>query len=251
MRLDEYWHWIDRTPCGTDREPMALGTVLLCRRTLLCSVIAQGIVIAAPNRLLAASPITLPASSADRRFAVFYEGGRIGTHVVRSTPVAEGTRVDTEVDMTVKRLFFTVFSYRHSSQETWQGGRLMALKSATTEDGESSQVEGAAIPNGFRGVGKAGPFITSAAALTSDCLWTSLILQQRTMIDTQFGGVVGLSVHRIADGQIVVAGRPVAVARFRLVTPGRTGTILYDAAGSWVGGKLQRRGSIIEYRFES
>jgi hypothetical protein len=220
------------------------------RRTLLLSALAQGITSVAPNRLLAASPIALPTGSANRRFAVFYQGDRIGTHIVGSTPAIASTRVDTEVDMTVKRFIFTVFSYRHRSQETWQGGRLMALSSVTTEDDETMRIDGAAIPRGFRVVGQAGPFIASAATLTSNCLWSSLILRQETVIDAQYGGVIGLSVHKLADQQIVVAGRPVAVTRFRLVTPDVAGTMWYDGAGSWVGGELERRGAKLEYRLE-
>lgn len=225
--------------------------MLLPRRTLLFSALAQSITSVAPNPLRAALPTALPTGSANRQFAVFYQGGRIGTHIVRSTPAGEGFRVDTEVDMTVKRLIFTVFSYRHRSQETWQGGRLMALQSVTTEDGETMRVDGATMPRGFRVVGKAGPFIASAATLTSNCLWSSLILQQETVIDAQYGGVIGLSVHRLADEQIVVAGHPVGVTSFRLITPELAGTMWYDAAGSWMGGQVERHGSILEYRLLS
>jgi hypothetical protein len=171
-----------------------------------------------------------------------------GTHVVRGTPAGTAVRVDTEVDMIVRALFFTAFSYRHRSQETWRGGRLMTLTSVTTEDGETTPVDGVATPVGFRVVGKAGPFIASAATLTSNCLWTSLVLQQDTVVDAQYGGVIGLGVHRLADRPIMVAGRPVAVTPFRLITPELAGTMWYDDAGSWMGGQVERRGAILQYR---
>ncbi len=221
------------------------------RRTLLLSALVRGVANAAPTPLLAATPTALPTGAANRQFAVFYHDNRIGTHIVRSTPVGEGIRVDTEVDMTVKLLFLTMFSYRHRSQETWQGGRLLAIESVTTEDNETMRVDGAATPRGFRVVGKAGPFIAPAATLTSNCLWSTLILQQETVIDAQYGGVEGLTVHRLADEQIMVAGRPVAVTPFRLITPDLAGTMRYDAAGAWMGCQVERRGSILEYRLES
>jgi hypothetical protein len=217
----------------------------------LFSALAQGVATVVPTPLHAAAPTALPTGAANRQFSVFYHDNRIGTHVVRSTPAGAGIRVDTEVDMVVKLLFITMFSYRHRSQETWQGGRLMALSSVTTEDGETTRVDGAATANGFRVVGKAGPFITSAATLTSNCLWSMLLLRQETVIDAQNGGVEGISVHQLADEQMVVAGRAVAVTPFRMLTPGLAGTMRYDAAGAWMGGQVERRGSILQYRLKS
>jgi len=251
MWLDECRHGTSETRHSADRERTAPRSVLLPRRVVLLSVLAQSIPTVAPHKLLAATATALPTGAANRRFAIFYQGGRIGTHIVRSTPAGEGVRVDTEVDMTVKLLFFTMFSYRHRSQETWQGGRLMALSSVTTEDKETMRVDGAATPRGFRVVGKDGPFIASAATLTSNCLWSTLVLRQETVIDAQYGGVIGLSVHRLADEQVVVAGRPVAVTPFRLITPDLAGTMRYDAAGAWMGGQVERRGSILQYQLES
>ena len=215
------------------------------------SSLVQGIAAVAPSPLRAATLAALPTGAANRQFAVYFQGDRIGTHVVRSTPAGEAVRVDTEVDMVVRRFFLTMFSYRHRSEETWQGGRLTALASVTTEDHVTMRVDGAAIARGFRVVGKAGPFIAPAAPLTSNCLWSSLILQQDTVIDAQYGGVIGLSVQRLADQQIVVAGRPISVTPFRLITPELAGTMWYDAAGTWMGGQVERRGSILQYRLVS
>jgi hypothetical protein len=217
----------------------------------LVSALAQAIAGIAPGRLRAASPTTLPIGSANRQFAIFYQGDRIGTHTVRSAPSTGGSRVNTEVQITVKRLMFTVFSYRHSSQETWQGGRLTALASVTTQDAQTFRVDGAAMQRGFRVVGQAGPFIAPAATLTSNCLWSLLILQQETVIDAQHGGVIGLSVRKLADAEITMAGRPLTVSTFRLVTPELAGTMWYDGSGSWVGGELERRGAKLAYRLES
>lgn len=225
--------------------------MLLPRRTLLMSAVAAAVTNGIPRSLLAAPPITLPSDSANRRFSLLYKGAEIGRHIVRSARAIEEIRVNTEVEVTVKRFFLTVFSYRHRSEESWRDGRLLALKSETTEDGETFRVEGAAVPRGFRVVGKEGPFIAPPAALTSNCLWNSAILQQETVIDAQHGGVIGLSVRKLADEHIVVAGRPVAATRFRFISPDLAGTIWYDNAGRWVGGEVERYGARLDYRLEA
>ena len=87
------------------------------------------------------------------------------------------------------------------------------------------RVDGAAVPRGFRVVGHAGPFITAATTLTSNCLWNRAILQEETVIDAQRGGVIGLSVRRLADEEVVIVGRSVSATSFRLITPDLAGTI--------------------------
>jgi hypothetical protein len=205
---------------------------------------------AIPKSAPAPPAIAPPDDAANRRFSVLYKGDRIGSHVVRRAPVAEGIRVETEVELTVKRLFVTMFSYRHRSEEIWRDGRLLALRSETTEDGVTFRVDGAAVPRGFRVVGHEGPFIAAAATLTSNCLWSHAILREETMIDAQRGGVIGLSVGRMADEDIVIAGRCVAATRFRLITPGLAGAIWYDRASRWVGAALERSGVELQYRLE-
>lgn len=153
--------------------------------------------------------------------------------------------------MTVKRFFLTVFSYSHRSVESWRDGRLVALESETTEGGETFGVAGAAVPGGFRVIGKDGPFTAPPAALTSNCLWNSAILQQEIVIDAQHGGVIGLSARRLTDEKLLIAGRPVAAVRFRFITPDLAGTIWYDDAGHWVRAELERYGAKLEYRLDT
>ena len=163
----------------------------------------------------------------------------------------EDVSVSTEVEVSVKRLFLTVFSYSHRSEERWRDGRLVALKSQTTEGGETFRVDGAGGTSGFHVVGKEGPFIAPTAALTSNCLWNSAILQQEAVIDAQHGGVIGISVHQLGGDHIVIGGRPVAAKRFRFITPDLAGTLWYDDAGRWVSAALERDGAILEYRLEA
>lgn len=222
----------------------------LRRRTLCMSAVAAAVTSAIPRWVFAAPSATSPGDSANRQFSVLYQGDRIGRHLVRSVPGVEGVRVNTEVDLTVKKFFVTVFSFRHRSEEVWRDGRLMALTSETTEAGVTFRVDGAAVPRGFRVVGSVGPFIAPPAALTSNCLWNPAILQQETMIDAQRGGVIGLSVRKLADEDIVLAGRPVAATRFRLITPDIAGTIWYDSASRWVSCELERAGATLHYRLE-
>ena len=223
----------------------------MSRRDLLISGVAGLVSEALPHRAVARTTVVLPSESANRRFGIFYKGEKIGAHTVVTTPETGEIRVQTEVDLEVKALFFTMFSFSHRSEERWRNEKLVFLKSETVEHGEKLFVEGASAPQGFRVVSQAGPFIAAADSLTSNCLWSPAILEQETVIDAQHGGVIGLSVRKVADEQILVLGRQAHATRYRFITPYLAGSIWYDDAGRWVHGEFEHDGAMIEYRLEA
>jgi hypothetical protein len=127
----------------------------------------------------------------------------------------------------------------------------MSLSSQTVERGEMLHVAGAATPQGFRVVSKGGPFIASAATLTSNSLWSPAVLDQATVVDAQHGGIIGVSARRTGDEQIVVGGRSVRATRYTFITPYLAGSIWYDEETLWVRGDFERDGSKILYRLDT
>ena len=221
------------------------------RRTLLIGGVVALAASTLPGRCIAQASFILPSESANRRFTIFYKGDKVGAHTVSNSPENGETRVNTEIVIVVKALFFTMFSFSHSSEERWRGGRLVSLKSETVEHGETLQVMGTALPQGFRVLSKGGEFIASSHALTSNSLWSLAILDQETVIDAQHGGIIGISKHQLADEQIVVLGRPISAKRYRFITPYLAGSIWYDGGGRWVQGQFERDGALIDYRLEA
>ena len=161
------------------------------RRELLMGGFAGAVGCAFPLVSHAATALVLPTAAADRRFSVKYKGIRIGTHAVSYSSATGETRVKTQINLEVKVAFITAYAFSHRSEETWRAGRLVSLNSETVEHGEPLHVEGTATPQGFRVASKGGPFIASAATLTSNSLWTPAMLEQTTVVDAQRGGVIG------------------------------------------------------------
>jgi len=221
------------------------------RRALLKAGLAGAVSCAFPRLAHAATEIVLPAAAANRRFSVLYKGNRIGAHTVLYSSATGETRVNTEIRLLVKVAFFTVFKFNHRSEETWRAGRLMSLNSETVEHGETLHVEGAATPQGFRVVSKGGPFVASAATLTSNSLWTPAVLEQATVVDAQHGGVIGVSTRKFADEQILIGGRQVRATRYTFITPYLAGSIWYDTENLWVRGEFERDGSKIQYQLDA
>jgi hypothetical protein len=213
--------------------------------------IAGAVSCAMPRVAHAATPIVLPAATANRQFSVLYKGNKIGAHTILYSSATGETRVSTEIHLLVKVFLFTVFAFKHRSEEIWRGGQLMSLNSETVEHGETLQVEGAATPQGFRVVSKGGPFIASTATLTSNSLWTPAVLEQETVVDAQHGGIIGVSARKLADEQIVIAGRQVRATRYTLITPYLAGSIWYDEENLWVRGEFERDGAKIQYELDT
>jgi hypothetical protein len=221
------------------------------RRALLMGGFAGAVSCAFPGVADAATAIVLPTGGGTRRFSVLYKGFKIGAHKVSYSSATGETRVDTEIDLSVKVAFLSVFAFSHRSQETWRAGRLVSLNSQTVEQGETLHVEGAAMPQGFRVMSKAGPVIASPATLTSNTLWTPAMLEQATVVDAQRGGIMGVSARKFADEQIVIAGSPVRATRYTVITPFFAGTVWYDNANLWVRSEFERDGSKVEYQLEA
>jgi hypothetical protein len=213
--------------------------------------LAGAVSCALPRSARTATAIVLPAAAGDRRFSVLYKGDRIGAHTVLYSSVTGETRVSTEINLLVKVAFFTVFAFSHRSEETWRDGRITSLISETVEHGEALHIEGVATPQGFRVVSKGGPFIASAATLTSNSLWTPAVLAQETLVDAQHGGIIGVSSRKFAEEQIAIAGRQVPATRYRFVTPYLAGSIWYDMENLWVRGEFERDGSKIQYELDT
>jgi hypothetical protein len=221
------------------------------RRKLLISVLAGATLAAAPRLLRARTPVTLPNEAANRRFSIFYKGDKVGAHTVSHRSATGETRVTTEIDLLVKAWFVTLFSFSHHSEENWRNGILISLKSDTMEHGEKLAVVGGPVAQGFRVVSKDGPFIAPASALTSNTLWTPAILEQETVIDAQHGGIIGVSVRKLADEFVTIAGKQVHAARYRFILPYLAGSIWYDDASRWVHGEFERDGAKVEYRLDA
>jgi Family of unknown function (DUF6134) len=220
------------------------------RRALLRAAFAGAAACAVPS-LAPATEIVLSTAAGNRRFTVLYKDSKIGAHTISYSPATGETLVSTDIRMKIKIAFITVFAFSHRSEEIWREGRLISLDSETVERGETLQVQGAATPEGFRVVSKGGLFIASAATLTSNSLWTPVVLEQATLVDAQHGGIIGVSARKLADEEILIGKRPVRATRHTFISPYLAGSIWYDEQGLWVRGEFERDGSKILYQLDT
>jgi len=183
----------------------------------------------------------------DIRFRALHHGSPVGTHSIVFQTDGDRLRVTTQIDITVKVLFFTAFRFKHDAEEVWQSGRLVSVKSTTNDNGTRLQVSGYAAGDGFRILGEDGPFLASAQLLTSNTLWDSRVVGESRLIDVQHGGEVGMVAKRLNEETVHTPQGPVRASRYRIITPHYAGSLFYDAAGRWVKGLIEQQGEILEY----
>ena len=75
------------------------------RRALLMGGFCWGVSCAFPGVANAATAIVLPAAGGSRQFSVLYKGFKIGAHTVSYSSATGETRVDTDIDLSVKVAF--------------------------------------------------------------------------------------------------------------------------------------------------
>jgi hypothetical protein len=210
---------------------------VLPRRALVAGGCAAAVACTLPRVANAATAIAWPSADSSRRFSVFHDGARIGTHTILHSSATGEVRVSTDVRLLAKVAFLTVFRFIHHSTEVWRAGQLMSMTSETLEHGETLRVDGTATPQGFRVVSKDGPFIAPTGTLTSNSLWTPAVLEQTSLID--------------ADEAISVDGRRVEASRYSFITPYLAGNIWYDSRSLWVRGDFERDGSKVQYQLDT
>jgi hypothetical protein len=103
------------------------------RRALLMGGFAGAVSCAFPGAANAATAIVLPTGGGNRRFSVLYKGFRIGAHTISYSSATGETRVDTEIDLSVKVAFLSVFAFSHRSQETWRAAMVAPRRTPISE----------------------------------------------------------------------------------------------------------------------
>ncbi|MEX0758915.1 MAG: DUF6134 family protein [Tistlia sp.] len=213
----------------------------ISRRRLLVQAAAGG------AALCGGLPSARAASDRDLRFRCLWQGSEIGEHRVAFRAEADRLVVETYIEITAKVLFFTVFSLRHEAREVWQGGRLQAVVARTQSEGRSLEVAGEAVGDGFRVVGKDGPFLAAGHLLTSDALWDSRIVEAARLIDVQHGGEIGLVTKRLGKASVETPRGRIRATRHRIITPYYAGSLFYDEEQRWVKALVEFKGETLEY----
>jgi hypothetical protein len=197
------------------------------------------------------APAWSEATATDQRFAVFYDGKRIGEHSWEIVRSGDTTRVSSRASFSFKLLFVPVYRYQHQANELWRHGCLVALASNTDDNGETYRVA-SSRPEGALQLTRSEPE-HAVTPLDGDCpatfaYWDKQRLDRDTLINTQTGERA--ATRLIREGVETVNG--VESVRYRLEVDQAPSITLWYRRGDdqWLGLETRRDGSKLEYRLE-
>lgn len=185
-------------------------------------------------------------------FIVHRDGAPVGTHRLtfhtEAGPGGERLIVDMAIDIKVRAAFITLFRYTLRDRETWQGGKLLAMDSATNDDGKRLQVHVRATAAGLKVDATDAHYLAPAGTLP-DSYWRPDTVRHRHFIDIEDGKLVDLVSTPAGHRTIAYNGKPLQLAVYRLAGQ-ISGEIGYAADGQWMLLHFPSHGSDILYTRE-
>lgn len=145
-------------------------------------------------------------------FDVMRNGKDIGDQVIRFDRTGDTVQVSVETDVKVKVPVIGVSAYvfRQSSQETWQGNKLTALKSKTDNNGKDAAITLGASP------------------LVPASLWNAEIVKATQILNTIDGTTMAVAVQNLGPDTVQTGHGAVPATHYRL-TGGLERDLWFDA----------------------
>ena len=183
-----------------------------------------------------------------QEFKVYRNDSPIGRHSLRFAREGSRLAVDIDIELEVKLAFITLYRYRHTNRELWEGGRLLSFASRTDDNGTPHQVKARRAGEVILVEGSKGLVEAPGDALPTT-YWHRRFLDAPVWIDTQEGVLKRCSVTPTGTVQVAAAGTSVGAEGFGI--SGDLSLDLWYAGPQWV--KLEftgSDGSLIDYRLE-
>lgn len=186
-----------------------------------------------------------PPLPEDIDFKVYRDGDEIGHHRVRFASEGDDIIAHVDIELAVTFAGFRVFHYHHASRETWSGGRLIAIESATNNDGDAMRLSLRRVGDALQidGSKYQGP---GAGSLVPTSYWFLDTVRQSQIIDTQNGRIFPCDIKLIGRESVEAGGRMVEATRYTL-SEQLTMNLWYDDQGNWVKTSFESDGSLIDY----
>nr|WP_274600014.1 DUF6134 family protein [Rhodothalassium salexigens] len=190
-------------------------------------------------------------------FDVLRKGETIGRHEIAFKALPDGgLAVDVSIRLKVKFAFITVYRYEHDNREVWRNGRLVALNSATNNNGTDLSVEAQWVDGGYRIVTGAGETVDVSApdGLLATSYWHPATPDQDRLINTQTGAVMDVTITGRGPDAVAApadqAKQRIEATRYHLSGPDLAFDLWYDADRclAKIAFQVKRDGSTIVYR---
>jgi hypothetical protein len=203
---------------------------------------------AVPHALSLLILFSAPAEAETRRFdfQVLRNGNPIGSHVAVVEKKREETHVQVALDLAVTFGPFTLYRYKHRSNERWLGERLVAVEADTDDDGTKLWLRARAEGDRIVVDGPQGRQVGPADIVPSS-YWNPGLRNATAWIETHWGILAPVTITKGAPVTVKLPGREVRAIPHRITSEKAEVTPLYTEDGEWVGMTFDLWGARFEY----
>jgi hypothetical protein len=190
------------------------------------------------------------ATSQTYDFKVFLGEDEIGHQRFDVSLEGERTQVKVDAHFTVKFLYITVYTYRHTNIETWEGTCLREIRAETDDNGESFFVNGIFRDGQLQVQTQAGNWIGEGCIKTF-AYWNPEWITGERLLNSQTGEHQPASILVVGEETIPVQGVPTRTTHRRIVTDKFTIDLWYTLSGRWVAlHSTTKKGDTLRYTLQ-
>jgi hypothetical protein len=190
------------------------------------------------------------ASSQTYDFKVFLGKDEIGRQRFDVSTENERTQVRVDAQFTVKFLYITVYTYRHTNVETWEGPCLREIRAVTDDNGESFFVSGIFRNGQMQVQTQAGNWIGEGCIKTF-AYWNPEWITGERLLNSQTGEHQPASIVVVGEETIPVQGVPTRTTHRRIITDKFTIDLWYTVNGRWVAlHSTTKKGDTLRYTLQ-
>ncbi|NOT95969.1 MAG: hypothetical protein HOP00_06640 [Nitrospira sp.] len=187
------------------------------------------------------------ASSQTYDFKVFLGKDEIGRQRFDISSEGDRTQVRVDAQFTVKFLYITVYTYRHTNVETWEGTCLREIRAETDDNGDSFFVHGIFRNGQLQVQTQAGNWI-SEGCIKTFAYWNPEWIKGERLLNSQTGEHQPVSILSVGEETIPVQGVPTRAIHRRIVTDKFAVDLWYTLSGRWVAlQSTTKKGDTLRY----
>jgi hypothetical protein len=189
-------------------------------------------------------------SSQTYDFKVFLGKDEIGRQRFDVSTENERTQVRVDARFTVKFLYITVYAYRHTNVEIWEGPCLREIRAVTDDNGESFFVNGIFRNGQMQVQTQAGNWIGEGCIKTF-AYWNTEWIKAERLLNSQTGEHQPASIVVVGEETIPVQGVPTRTTHRRIITDKFTIDLWYTLNGRWVAlHSTTKKGDTLRYTLQ-
>jgi len=183
-------------------------------------------------------------------FKVFLGKDEIGRQRFDVSSEGDRTQVRVDAQFTVKFLYITVYTYRHTNVETWEGTCLREIRAETDDNGDSFFVHGI-FRNGQLQVQTQAGNWTGEGCIKTFAYWNPEWIKGERLLNSQTGEHQPVSILAVGEEMIPVQGVPTRAIHRRIVTDKFAVDLWYTLNGRWVAlQSTTKKGDTLRYMLQ-